>query len=131
MLGNGAFVVGVARDRKGRIGKRKDKATVANFKTIQHCLTDNHPDRIDERRCVAYQFYLTAVGHLIRSDEQPLRRQRHRHRRGFAPDQVGALLGDHHGCCVGVGRRHARHHRSVNHPQILQAVDPELVADHT
>jgi hypothetical protein len=30
--------------------------------------------------------------------EQPLGRQHYRRRRGFAPDQVGALLGDHHGC---------------------------------
>ena len=42
MLGNSAFFVGVARDRKSRIGKCKDKATVANFETVQHCLGHSH-----------------------------------------------------------------------------------------
>jgi len=38
------------------------------------------------------------VAHLIRSREQPLGRQLYRRRRGFAPNQVRALLGDDHGC---------------------------------
>jgi hypothetical protein len=95
-------------------GKAADAARLQPYSPVRHVDVLEH---IGLR-----EFVLLAL--------QRLRRQRYRRRRGFAPDEVGALLGDHHGCRVGVGRRHAGHHRSVNHAQVLQAVDPKLVADH-
>jgi hypothetical protein len=89
---------------------------------------DARPDSLFQPSSVPSQYFRSGaccpfrVGSASSADvakpdrrQELLHRQRDRGRCGFAADEVGALLGDHHGCGVGVGRRHARHHRRVDH----------------
>ena len=48
----------------------------------------------------------------------------------FAEHKIRALLANHHGRRIQIGRQHARHDRGIDNPQPLHAMHPEPIIDH-